>query len=468
MVVVDETSLFVSPAAPVIVKTVPGEAGNTARDYYRYELSHSISDGKLVKAAYREILPWAAGMGLFVAGSDILTSMTTFSVMSHFHYFSGIWSGNDIDRMSMDPRVLHIWRDRIDKRILQYPYALPEYTYASPSGPNGQKLYFTSMQEVRRLLGVDVANKKGITGKGVIAVLSDTGGHRTHPMTVRLAKQTAIPGIYTDMNSHGEWTASALGGKQATDHTFTRMNPGKQPVINQGIAPDCNLVEIKALGFVIGTGSNSMLLRSLDMALADKADVLNCSWGGPISTAHYTDDPFYDPMEALRESGTIVCVASGDSGPGEGTVDSPGALPNVLSVGSINAVGNDSNSMFGQAGYTSGFSSRGPGYGMIRPDTTGYGAIIDSAIGPVLDGSYTHIVHRYQAIAGTSMSSPIVAGLMALMKQVYKRNNTPLDLDEVKRMLSKMGHSKNNDDGWGMVTFPMIQEWVHDQYNVSL
>ena len=452
-------SIFVRAASPIIIQTKPGQSSALAADYENIELSHRLNS-VFMSSAVSELtrFPRVASAMNFVSGVRAM-STTNFNVLRNFDYVTGVWAGPDVMDIAQDPRVLSIWEDN-QRRILSYPYASPQYTYSVPYS-KGQRMYFTSMQEVRRLVGADVANSMGYTGKGINAVVVDTGGHISNPMTTRLVKQTAIPGVMTDENGHGEWCVSALGGTKATDRTFSQLNPSQPPVVNEGIAPGCGITEIKALDLVVGTGTDSWLLKGLDMAISDKADVVSCSWGGTPTTETPQTDPYYAPMQTLQSNNAIVCVASGDSGPDPATCDSPGTLPNVLTVGAVNAVTNTFESQFGQAGEVSGFSSRGPAYGtMIKPDTVSYGAIIDSAISPILAFSYTHVAHEYQAIAGTSQATPIVAGLMVLMKQMYKNAGKTLNLTDVKKMLSQLGHEKNNNDGWGMVTWPMIQTWA--------
>lgn len=462
--------ILITAASPIIMQTKSGESLNVADDYKDIELSHRIStltDKSTIVKSLSKQFPRISTLSNTVTGMNVLNS-TPFTVMGAFDYITGVWSGPDVERIAQDNRVLSIWRDNANRHILSYPYASPDYTYNVPVTPT-ETMYFTSMQEVRHLVGADVANSQGYTGSGVNAVVVDTGGHKDNPMTTRLVKQTAISGLYTDENGHGEWCVSALGGKKAEDITFTGLNRSKSPVINEGIAPDCNITEVKSLDLLVGTGTDSWLLKGLSMALADKADIVSCSWGGTPDTSTAETDVYYTPMQKLKESNAIVCVASGDSGPSKATLDSPGSLPNVLTVGAVNAVTNNFSSSFGNAGEVSGFSSRGPAYGtIIKPDVVSYGAIIDSAISPILSFSYTHVSHAYQAIAGTSQATPIVAGLLTLMKQAYAKMGKTLTLDEVMKMLSKLGHAKNNNDGYGLLTWDMISRWMSSQYSFEV
>lgn len=455
--IIAPNSIFTKAGSPVIVQVKPGYLNSVYSEYSIYELSSKLP-------RYNTVLSRVLNMGL----SDI--PLIQFSKLDNFNYITGLFDGPTIEDLAQDPRVQTIWKDGINISISQYPYASADYTYSSPA-PKSKVLYFTSLQEIRHLVGADVANSKGFTGSGIVAVDEDTGGDERNPMLAgRLIKQTAIEGLYTDGSNHGSWTASAIGGRMMIDHTFTNLNPGKPPVVNQGMAPDCTLYEIKALGFIVGTGTDSMLLKGMNMTIDDNADVWNASWGGVETYAKPEDSPFYTPLNVFLQKNIIPVVASGDSGPQEGTTDTPGDMPQVLTVGSINAVSN-SNPMFGSAGEVSGFSGRGmTAFGTIKPDTTTYGAIIDGATGPVLDLAYEHIPHEAVAIAGTSMSAPIVSGLAVLMRQAHKQLlNKILTVDEIKTMLSELGENpKNNDVGWGPITWQMYENWLSTQYGVKI
>ena len=67
------------------------------------------------------------------------------------------------------------------------------------------------------------------------------------------------------------------------------------------------------------------------------------------------------------------------------------------------------------------------------------------------------------------MATPIVAGLVTLMRQAHKKLlGKVLTVDEVKQMLSTFGHEKSNVDGWGAITWDMYEQWLSTQYGVSL
>jgi hypothetical protein len=60
--------------------------------------------------------------------------------------------------------------------------------------------------------------------------------------------------------------------------------------------------------------------------------------------------------------------------------------------------------------------------------------------------------------------------MLALMAQAYRTKiHQPLTLDEVKAMLEALkDHPKNNDGGWGVLTWSKIKNWASTQYGVEL
>jgi serine protease AprX len=329
-------------------------------------------------------------------------------------------------------------------------------------------LYFTSTYWTKQLIGADKANRQGFNGEGVTTIVIDTGGTQFNRQTPQLQKHTAVYGNDVDSIGHGEWCASCIAGRTVTDDLFTVMQ-GK-PVVCEGIAQACNIVEVKALDYVEGAGTDAELIRALYMSLQLGADIISCSWGGQENASNPEEDPYYKPIQTLVQASVIPVFAAGNSGPNPSTLSSPGWLPQVLTVGSYNAVDNSQVSSFGPAGEVSNFSSRGPTpWGDIKPDTVGPGAIIDSGITGWMMGSYTGVVHPFQAIAGTSMATPHIAGLVTLMRQAHRQLlGKVLTVDEVKEVLKSSGIEKTNDYGWGPLTWDLYLSYLETTYGLKL
>ncbi|WP_448583922.1 S8 family serine peptidase [Thermocrinis sp.] len=128
-----------------------------------------------------------------------------------------------------------------------------------------------------------------------------------------------------------------------------------------------------------------------------------------------------------------------------GTVGELGTSPYVITVGALTSRYHPYSFMSFDMGKIAFFSSRGPTRdGRIKPDITAPGYFV---LGP-LAGS----TDEYILMAGTSMTTPIVAGLVALLLET----NPNLDVFEVRNILTSQalsdgftGSLPNNIYGYG-------------------
>ncbi len=130
-----------------------------------------------------------------------------------------------------------------------------------------------------------------------------------------------------DIHGHGMHVAGTAVG-----NIVTATYGSSTPQIS-GVAPGAWLMAYKALfQNVAGTqssGSNIGLAAAIEDAVADGADVVNCSWG---SDEWEYDDPLAAAYDAAVDAGISVIFALGNSGPGYGTAGSPNS-PKLIEVG---------------------------------------------------------------------------------------------------------------------------------------
>lgn len=256
-----------------------------------------------------------------------------------------------------------------------------------------------------------------LTGKGVRVGIIDTGIDSKHPeFTGRIAAFRDFVGEQKegyDDNGHGTHVAGTIAGSGAGGTQI-------------GVAPEATLVIGKAFTGG-GSASLSSLVRAMEWmgdpdgnaATNDRPRVVSNSWGGGPS-ADANKDPFYQLVLTWLELGIFPSFAAGNSGPGKGTVGSPGCLPPSFAVAATDE--NDEAAVF---------SSRGPvkivvdgkKMELVKPDIAAPGVGIYSA----MPGG------KYGKMSGTSMATPHVSGAIALVYQV-KPNAT---IEEVKTILSK-------------------------------
>lgn len=249
-----------------------------------------------------------------------------------------------------------------------------------------------SLDRSAKQVRADLAWAAGYDGKGTKVAVLDTGADAGHPdLEGRIAGSENFTDSSTtdDRQGHGTHTASTVGGSGAA-------SDGR----NKGIAPGAELLVGKVLNDS-GSGAASWIIAGMQWAVDNKADVVSMSLGS--STPTDCTDPMSVAAEELgRGTDTLFVVAAGNAGPTLNTVSSPGCAPSVLTVGAVDR--DDS---------TAQFSSRGPAIGAhtLKPEIAAPGVAISAA------AAGGRGVYAYQAMSGTSMATPQVAGAAAIVKQ---------------------------------------------------
>jgi subtilisin family serine protease len=321
----------------------------------------------------------------------------------------------------------------------------------------------------------------GYTGAGVVVAILDTGVNYRH---------ADISGNMWDGVCNGE-NGEVLYPNHGWDFVDNDNDPfdgdvldghgshvagivaGNNSVYQSGIAPGSTIMAIRVVGdnqsldaFFTNT------LCGLQFALEYGADVINASWGYNRAACLR----FYrEAMEVLLTAGVVVTKSAGNFGskqtyhPVPNNISAPGGCPppwhnpDQLTLGGASAlicVGNTT-----QDDLRNATSSIGPvtwqdvvGYedyeylpdnpnatGLIRPDVSAPGKSIWSINRNDNEG--------YHTLSGTSMASPCVAGVIALMLEANP-NLTPSQIDEILESTAVPCDgqtSKNNYYGAGRV-----------------
>lgn len=127
------------------------------------------------------------------------------------------------------------------------------------------------------------------------------------------------------IQDHGTHTAGIAAGVT-----------GKTAVVNgvsvddmSGIAPGAWLGNYNVFPGGVLDARNEDILNAVDAAVEDGMDVLNLSLGGSY---HGNNDLLAIGLDNAVEAGVVVAVAAGNSGPGQGTLESPGRARKVITV----------------------------------------------------------------------------------------------------------------------------------------
>lgn len=224
-----------------------------------------------------------------------------------------------------------------------------------------------------------------------------------------------------DDNGHGTHVAGVLGGSG-------RASRGKY----RGIAPNCNLVGIKVLDEK-GNGNKEYVMRALEWIGKNKEKynirIVNISVGTPQRESQ-TD--LIEAVEYLWDQGLVIVAAAGNMGPGMGSITAPGSSRKIITVGSSDMMIKNQ-----------GLSGRGPTNQCIcKPDVVAPGNEIVSCSNKA--GGFFYTVK-----SGTSMSTPIVAGGIAVLleKKPWLSN---LEIKKLIRQTAQDMGYPHNIQGWGV------------------
>jgi serine protease AprX len=213
----------------------------------------------------------------------------------------------------------------------------------------------------------------------------------------------------------------------------------------KGSAPRANIIGIKALD-KNGAGSLATIIEGVQWCLDynesnpdNPIHVISMSLGA--SAQQYedeTDDPIVQIVNEAWDAGIVVVAAAGNSGPEPSTIASPGISRTILTVGALD----DRDTADRTDDDVADFSSRGPTiYGIEKPDILAPGVDITSLRAPnssLAKSQKGDQMADYITLSGTSMATPICAGIIALILEV----NPDLTPDEVKERI------KNEVDLW--------------------
>ncbi|MER5306583.1 S8 family serine peptidase [Streptomyces sp. NPDC002773] len=252
-----------------------------------------------------------------------------------------------------------------------------------------------AMAESNAQIGTPKAWEAGLTGKGVKVAVLDTGADLGHPdLAGRVTESRSfIEGQeVADRDGHGTHVASTVGGSGAA-------SDGKE----KGVAPGAVLAVGKVLSDE-GSGSESQIIAGMEWAAKDiDAKIVSMSLGSREPSDG--TDPMAQAVNTLSaETGALFVIAAGNSG-APGSIGSPGAADSALTVGAVDSAD--------EAAY---FTSQGPRHGdqALKPDLSAPGVGILAARSQLAEGS-----GLYTSMSGTSMATPHIAGVAALLAEKH-------------------------------------------------
>ena len=290
------------------------------------------------------------------------------------------------------------------------------------------KVYATLMDDAIGDIELPLARMRHPTldGTGIRVAVLDSGVDLLHPWLTVADSVSTVGEAVSIPGKHGTHVAGSIASKDT---------------VYSGVAPGVTLINVKVLD-ALGSGAHTSIVAGIDAALDREADILSMSVGFnhlpswsdrghgwscpegrcPLCTA---------VNNAVLSDGVLAVVAAGNeheraeflrnNGFGDSfdtEIACPGHASEALTVGAITK----------QTFLPAGFSSRGPtAYQTSKPDIAAPGVNITSSIPVKRDADGQPLPGLTRAdlsgpSSGTSMATPIVSGVAALVMQRRNRD----------------------------------------------
>ncbi len=286
------------------------------------------------------------------------------------------------------------------------------------------KIKYASLMDSVPLIGANQVWSYGYNGSGVKIAILDTGidySHKDFGSCINLDNCPKIIDGYDFVNldndpfddrGHGTHVAGIVASEGEL----------------KGVAPGASLQIYKILDSD-GYGYDSDIIKALEKAtdlngdgdFSDKADIISMSIGGSGTP----NDPLSIAVDNANNIGSLVVVAAGNfwSGADYGNIDCPGCARNAFTVGATDK--EDSIAYF---------SGKGPVLfnqeNIIKPDISATGVSICSA------DAYSQydadcFDDEHLTLRGTSMSTPMISGVAALLIDANSYGYAPEDIKSI-------------------------------------
>ncbi len=299
-------------------------------------------------------------------------------------------------------------------------------TAAVPNDPLFGGLY--GMDKIDAPEGWDAAGLGSFPASGGVKVgIVDTGIQSSHPdlagKVVDCAKSMGTLPIFSgsiqegtcaDDNGHGTHVAGTIAAK---------ANNG---VGVAGVAFNSPLSICKALGGPLGSGSTADVANCITWLHDKGAKVISMSLGGGASTTLKSAVDY--AWKGGAANGSVLIAAAGNDG--DATLNYPAAYPNVVSVAATDQ--NDARASFSNA--NSDVEIAAPGVDITSTWNDG----------------------AYNTISGTSMATPHVAGVTAIIRARYASSTAAQIVAKLDGAVDDLGPA-GRDASFGFGRVDLVQ-----------
>lgn len=364
-------------------------------------------------------------------GVEFVPNSTMFSATKIARIRGGLYSNhmNDVLQELQDSGLLEN-APEVDQQLrlidpvrndsnFEQPNAVTSFDQCSQS-PN-DPLYTEGKQWHMKMINVEKA-WESVKGKGSIVAVLDTG------VSTGKGKYQAVPDLKDNKFRDGkDFIVGGIDAYDANSHgthvSGTIAQTTNNGIGGVGVAPLASIMPVKVLSDE-GYGSTAAIAEAIRWAADNGADVINMSLGGGGHSKIMADAVAY-----AHKKGVFVACAAGNSG--RAVIEYPAAYDGCQAVSAVGPSGNMSfYSSHGTNG--SGLFISAPGGEMKRGEANSeLGGVWQNTVKP---GDPTK--HGYFPYQGTSMATPHVAGVAALVVEQFKSSGFKYTADDVAKAIA--------------------------------
>jgi len=362
---------------------------------------HRIVRSALLAVLSATLIPSAFGAGKFVPGEILVKPRDAVSA-TEFQATAAEQGASEKETLpQVGVHVLHVPEDKVDTVLAALSHnpniEFAERNFIAEAVLTPNDPYYAGYEWHLPKIQAPSAWDISTGGATPIIAVVDTGVYAGHP---DLAGK--ILAGYDYVNNDSNPTDDFGHG---TEVSGTAAAIGNNGVGVAGVAFANQVLPVKVLDST-GSGTYSAIVNGITYAADHGARIINLSLGGPSSSSSLPS-----AIDYAWNKNVVIVAAAGNSG--NNTLQYPAACNHVVAVSATDS--NDALASFSSFGADVALSAPG-----VNIATTS------------MDGGYV-------SVSGTSFSSPIVSGVVALMASVNPQLSNAQLVDMLKQNVDDIG-----------------------------